>query len=58
MKYAIILKTRSGNSYLLGFTNTEINETNNKEDIKYTVKLRELNSLFITLEGDAKMYLS
>lgn len=62
MKYAIILETRPrGDKYLLGFTNTKIDEQVSgvaQTSLKYTVELRELSSLFIRLEGDAAEYLS
>ena len=60
MKYAIILECLNGDKYLKGFSNTEILYC--KDSIKrhqiYTVELKELSSLFIPLEGDAKIYLS
>lgn len=56
MKYAIILIAHK-TKYLLGFTNTPINlKTSTGE--QYTVELKELDRLFIPLEGDAAVYLS
>jgi len=58
MKYAIILETRPISiKYLLGFTNTPINEEKTTH-YKYTVELKELSNLHIRLEGDAAIYLS
>ena len=56
MKYAIILVTKSG-SYLLGFTNTSFKQED-KDTVKYTVELKEMDSIFVPLVGDASVYLS
>ena len=59
MKYAIIHETLNGDKYLKGFTNTIIRDTASHGNAwTYTVELKELKSLFIPLEGDAKVYLS
>lgn len=57
MKYAIILNTNR-NKYLLGFTNTPRPVERTLTGEKYTVELKELDSLFLPLEGDAAIYLS
>lgn len=57
MKYAIILATNR-NTYLLGFTNTSKAIEKTVIGEKYTVELKELDNLFIPLEGDAAIYLS
>ncbi len=57
MKYAIVYKIRN-NSYLKGFTNTPIDIINSIGGRTYTVELKELDSMFIALEGDAAIYLS
>lgn len=59
MKYAILLQV-ADRRYLLGFTNNEIlpSELDENNSIKYTIKLKEMSSLFIRLEGDALVYLS
>ena len=57
MKYAIILETEDS-KYLLGFTNTIIDETTGRGSFKYTVELKEIEDMFIPLKGDAAVYLS
>jgi hypothetical protein len=58
MKYAIIIDVRN-RKYLTGFTNIRIEkETMLTGGTKYTVELREMTGIFLTLEGDAKEYFS
>lgn len=56
MKYAIIMSVRN-RKYLIGFTNNTVSEKTAEYE-KYTVELKENNSIFLPLEGDAAVYLS
>ena len=60
MKYAIIFES-GDNKYITGFTNDpnkELKECIIPNSSRYLVELKELDSIFIALEGDAKIYLS
>lgn len=57
--YAIIYETNTGRKYLKGFTSEVwMQEVVDKNGKTYTVKLPEISSLFVPLEGDAAIYIS